>query len=301
MVDRLFQMVYLLIEKKQMTAKELAEMFEVSERTIYRDLDKLTLAGVPVYTNKGKNGGISILSDYVLDKAVLTSEEKSRIFEALNAWNEVDFQKNDMSSKIRNFFGERYQDWLEIEFSGWGDSEEDAKRFAQIKDAVLERRLIEIVYSGNNQMTTRRRVKPLKICFKDQAWYLYGYCCLKEDYRFFKLKRISELLVLKESFPMEKVGKVLEAARKKYQAGDKRMRATVAIDPKMAYRAYDELSGVTMAEDGRLRCTIVIDEIEWFVSYVLSFGPYMQVLEPAEVREQVISALSQMQSQYSSK
>ena len=79
MLNRLFQIVYLLMEKPQMTAKELADIFEVSERTIYRDIDKLTIAGIPIYTNQGKYGGISILSDYVLDKAVLTTEEKNKI------------------------------------------------------------------------------------------------------------------------------------------------------------------------------------------------------------------------------
>ena len=94
MVDRLFQMVYLLMEKPQVTAKELASMFEVSERTIYRDLDKLSMAGIPIYTSQGKNGGISILPNYILDKAVLSTEEKEKLFEALNALNEVGVEQN---------------------------------------------------------------------------------------------------------------------------------------------------------------------------------------------------------------
>ena len=125
-----FQIVYLLMEKPQMTAKELADIFEVSERTIYRDIDKLTLAGIPIYTNQGKHGGISILADYVLDKSVLTTEEKKKILESLNALNEVSLSvDNDSVSKLRSFFGEQYQDWIEIEFSSWGNSTEDAAVF----------------------------------------------------------------------------------------------------------------------------------------------------------------------------
>jgi len=112
MVDRLFQIVYLLIEKQQMTAKELADICEVSERTIYRDIDKLTVAGIPVYTNQGKNGGISLLPDYVLDKSVLTIEEKSKIYEALNAMNEVGFDKDGaVAERFQTFFGETFR-WL---------------------------------------------------------------------------------------------------------------------------------------------------------------------------------------------
>lgn len=126
MLNRLFQIVYLLMEKPQMTAKELADIFEVSERTIYRDIDKLTIAGIPIYTNQGKHGGISILPDYVLDKAVLTTEEKNKIMESLNALNEVsNFGDHDSISKLRSFFGEQYQDWIEIEFSSWGNRSED--------------------------------------------------------------------------------------------------------------------------------------------------------------------------------
>ncbi len=134
MLSRLFQMVYLLMEKPQMTAKELAEIFEVSERTIYRDIDKLTIAGISVYTSQGKHGGISILPDYVLDKAVLTTEEKDRIIESLNALNEVTpAVDKDSISKLRSFLGKQYQDWIEIEFSGWGNSSEDAATFERIK------------------------------------------------------------------------------------------------------------------------------------------------------------------------
>lgn len=175
------------MEKPQLTARELAERFEVSERTIYRDIDKLTTAGIPIYTNQGKNGGISILPNYVLDKTVLTKEEKERIFESLNALNEVAILENKSASKMQSFFGDEYQDWIEIEFSSWGKSQEDATLFAKIKDAILKHRYMKIVYSGNRGAMTEREIKPLKLCLKDQAWYLYAYCCLREDYRFFKV------------------------------------------------------------------------------------------------------------------
>ena len=137
MLNRLFQIVYLLMEKPQMTAKELADIFEVSERTIYRDIDKLTMAGIPVYTNQGKHGGVSILPDYVLDKAVLTTEEKNKIMESLSALNEVSLTVDDDSiSKLRSFLGKQYQDWIEIEFSSWGNSSEDAAIFERIKNAI---------------------------------------------------------------------------------------------------------------------------------------------------------------------
>ena len=299
MVDRLFQIVYMLMEKPQMTAKELAEVFEVSERTIYRDVDKLTLAGIPIYTNQGKNGGISILPDYVLNKTVLTKDEKDRILESLNALSEVTFSKDSESmSKLQAFLGEQHQDWIEIAFSSWGNSEEEAGVFAKIKDAILGHRFMEILYSGNQGASTKRKVKPLKLCFKDQAWYLYAYCCLREDYRFFKLKRISELTVLDAHFEPEKVGKVLPQSSRDYAQNVNTVRATLEISQDMAFRAYEELTNLTMTDHGTLVCTMDVTDVNWLVSYILSYGSHIRVLEPSEIKERVMQEIEKMRKMY---
>ena len=299
MVDRLFQIVYMLMEKPQMTAKELSEVFEVSERTIYRDVDKLTLAGIPIYTNQGKNGGISILPDYVLNKTVLTKDEKDRILESLNALSEVTFSKDsETMSKLHAFLGEQHQDWIEIAFSSWGNSEEEASLFAKIKDATLGHYFIEILYSGNQGASTKRKVKPLKLCFKDQAWYLYAYCCLREDYRFFKLKRMSQLEVSDKHFEPEAVGKVLTEGTRNYVNTKESIRVTLEISQEMAFRAYEELADVSVMDNGKLRCQMEINDKKWFTSYVLSYGSHMRILEPLEIKEYVRQEIESMKHLY---
>ena len=299
MLNRLFQIVYLLMEKPQMTAKELAAIFEVSERTIYRDIDKLSIAGIPIYTNQGKHGGISILPDYVLDKSVLTTEEKKKIMESLNALNEVSLSVDkDSVSKLRSFLGEQYQDWIEIEFSSWGNSTEDAAIFEQIKNAILEHHYMEIVYSGNQAGLVERKIKPIKLCFKDQAWYLYAYCCLREDYRFFKLKRISSITVLDTCFEPEMVGKVLPQVSTKYSAPMESVQVAFEISKEMAFRAYEELSNITVTDSGKLLCKIEVTDINWFLSYVLSYGSHMRVLEPLEIKERVKQEIEKMKHFY---
>ena len=267
MVDRLFQIIYLLMEKQQITAKELAQRFEVSERTIYRDLDKLTLAGIPVYTTRGKNGGISLLPDFVLDKTVLTTEEKTKILESLNALNEVtQSQNNQDMSKLHTFFGEHHQDWIEIEFTSWGNHAEDAQLFEQVKQAILAHQYMKIAYSGNQGTITERKIKPCKLCFKNQAWYLYAYCCLRQDYRFFKLKRMSKVRVLDTYFEPEKIGRVLPDADKSYSENMASTQVTLEISPDMAFRAYEELPDIKVAANGNLSCTIAVTDINWFTS-----------------------------------
>lgn len=299
MLNRLFQIVYLLMEKPQMTAGELADIFEVSERTIYRDIDKLTLAGIPVYTNQGKYGGISILPDYVLDKAVLTTEEKNKIMESLNALNEVSLSADDEAiAKLRTFLGEQYRDWLEIEFSGWGNSSEDAAIFEQLKSAILGHLYTEIIYSGNKEGLVERKIKPLKLCFKNQAWYLYAYCCLREDYRFFKLKRISQIEVLDIHFEPETVGKVLPKGNNSYSDNPKTIPVTLEISQEMAFRAYEELSNIEVTDNGKLLCNIEVSDINWFASYVLSYGSHIRVLKPLEFKEKVMLEIDKMKHVY---
>lgn len=299
MLNRLFQIVYLLMEKPQMTAKELADIFEVSERTIYRDIDKLTIAGIPIYTNQGKHGGISILPDYVLDRAVLTTEEKNKIMESLSALNEVSLTADDDSiSKLRSFLGKQYQDWIEIEFSSWGNSSGDALVFDQIKNAILGHFYMEIIYSGNQEGLVERKIKPIKLCFKEQAWYLYAYCCLRKDYRFFKLKRISQIEVLDVHFEPEIVGKVLPKGNNMYSDSKKNISVTLEISQEMAFRAYEELSNIVVTDKGTLLCNIEVSDINWFTIYVLSYGSHIQVLEPIELKEKVMQEIERMKHLY---
>lgn len=296
MVDRLFQIVYLLAEHPQMTAKELAGRFEVSERTIYRDIDKLCAAGIPIYTTPGKNGGISILSDYVLDKAVLTTDEKSKIFQSLNALNELNYNKNDSSiAKLRDFLGNDFQDWLEIDFSGWENGKADANLFEQIKNAILSHHYMNILYSGNQNSLVKRTIKPLKLCFKNQAWYLYAYCCLREDYRFFKLKRISEITTLDTFFEPEPVGRVLPDKSDTYE-NNSPIKTIVEISPQMAFRAFEELTDVTVSDNGNLRSAIEVNEndLNWFISYVLSYGSHMRVIEPETLKNEIQQEICKM-------
>lgn len=298
MIDRLFQIVYLLMEKPKMSAKELADIFEVSVRTIYRDLDKLTLAGIPVYTHQGKNGGISILEGYVLDKSVLTRDEKNKIMESLNALNETLSIEDKTMDKLHSFFGNQRYDWIEIDFSSWGNEQRDAEIFELVKNAILNRNYMEIVYSGSRGGLIERKIKPMKLCFKNQAWYLYAYCCLRKDYRFFKLHRIIEINVLKNHFEFEKVGKVLSESGKKYADQHESMKVIFEISQEMGFRAFEELRDVTVNEEGKILCQMEVKDIEGFIGYILSFGSCVRVLEPLELRERIVQEIHKMNHVY---
>lgn len=302
MVDRLFRIVYLLIEKPRLTAKELANLLEVSERTIYRDIDKISMAGIPIYTEQGRDGGIYIQDNYILNKTLLTDEEKIQLGASFYALNELSGLKANLdTSKFQSFFGDKLQEWLEIDFSTWGNTLNIRDMFERLKTAVMNHQYVEINYSSNTGVSSIRKIKPLKMCFKNQAWYVYGYCCLRQDYRFFKLNRISEICEVEEYFPFEKVVNVLKIPSMKDVSCVNKIKVSLEIDENMAFRAYDDFTNITRTTDNKLHCEIEInqDDMHWFFSCILSYGPSVKVLGPERVKKQLTEMIDKMSKQYS--
>ncbi|MDO4326858.1 MAG: YafY family protein [bacterium] len=186
-MSRLFEMVYILMDKKQMTAGEFAAYFEVSVRTVYRDMERLSEAGIPIYMQKGKGGGIRLLPEFVLNKSVLTEQEKKDILSSLSALEAVQFSTmKDTIHKMEKLFGEYNTDWIEVDFGLWADGEKEAILFETIKKAILRKQVIQFQYASVRGQSLTRRVEPLKLIFKGTAWYVYGFCRVREDFRFFQ-------------------------------------------------------------------------------------------------------------------
>lgn len=288
-INRMFEIIYILIDKKTVTARELAERFEVSTRTIYRDIDTLSAAGIPVYMSKGKGGGISILSDYVLNKAVLTDEEKSDILSSLRAVSAINFNKTDTAvKKLGSLFGGGGEDWIEVDFSSWYHAEEEKKLFHSIKHSILAKKVISFSYASGKGESTVREVEPLKLCFKGMARYLYAYCLLRKDYRFFKLSRIRNLTVTDRHFNRTLSKPVFEADT---MFDEQYVVLKLRISPEAAYRVYDEFEAYTLDADGSYIVELTYPRGKWIFSYISSFGQYCEVLEPKEIRDSIKAEL----------
>ncbi len=280
--NRLFEIVYILMQKKKVTAKELADRFEVSTRTIYRDIETLSRANIPIYSSKGKDGGIGLLDEYVLNKTILSEEEQNQILFALQGMRKVSGQdEKDVLEKLSILFNKQINDWIKIDFSNWGKSRSKEERFDMIKAAILNKNQIEFVYYNSNGETTKRIVEPLQIWFKDKSWYLISYCKLKEDYRIFKIARIKEIKILEEHFERE-----LPQEKKQEKYNFKNISLELEISKEMAYRVYDEFdsSEITKKDDGNFIVKVVYPENEWVYGYILSFAEYVKVLSPDRVK-----------------
>lgn len=295
-INRFFEIIYILLDKKTITARELAERFEVSTRTIYRDIETLSSAGIPVYMSKGKGGGISILEDFVLNKTVLTEDEKSDVLSSLRAVDAISFNQTDSAlQKLGSLLGEYNTNWIEVDFSSWYNSEKEADLFYDIKTAILSKKTVCFSYSSEKGEQTKREVEPLKLCFKDMSRYLYAYCTLRQDFRFFKLSRIRDLLLTDRQFErtaVEPVFKEKNLFREQY------ISLKLRLSPQMAFRVFEEFDSYTMEDDGSFIAEINYPNGKWLFPYIASFGIHCEVLEPPDLRVSIQRDLKKMLENY---
>ena len=293
--SRLFKIVYHLLDKGRATAPELAEKFEVSPRTIYRDIDALSGAGIPVYAEAGRNGGIHLMNDFVLDRAVLSEEEKQEILTALQSINST---KNIGSSqtlqKLSAIFNINSEDWLEVDFSRWGNKGTDNEKFELLKSAVIHQKCVKITYANSYGTISERIVQPLKMSYRSMAWYLKAYCTKKQDYRIFKLTRIIDLEVLTDSFCKSSFPELDETSS---QACNK---IVLRFPKQMSYRVYDEFdrTQVGKKENGDLIVSAEMPEDEWLIGYLLSFGTQVEIIEPAYLTDAVAEQAKKIYEKY---
>ena len=294
--NRLFRILYYILEKGKVTANELADKFEVSVRTIYRDIDSISSAGIPIYALQGKGGGIEIAEDFVLSKSLLSENEKQQIMSALQGLDNTTIQReNELLTKLSALFKMKNTSWIEVDFNNWQNNKMYEKTFDDIKSAILSKNIISFTYFSSNEKETDRSVKPVRLLFKSQDWYLYALCLLRNDFRYFKLSRIKNLEIHTEKFDDS-----FENVRlKKEMPHENTVHIKVKFDRKVAFRVYDEINGeITEDNDGNLYSEIEIPNDYNLYNYIFSFGDGAEVLEPKEIRMQIKEMINKMAEKY---
>ncbi len=294
--NRLFRILYYILEKGKVTASELADKFEVSVRTIYRDIDSISSAGIPIYALQGKGGGIEIAEDFVLSKSLLSENEKQKIMSALQGLDNTAIQhENELLTKLSALFKMKNISWIEVDFNNWQNNKMYEKTFNDIKSAILSKNIISFAYFSSNEKETSRRVKPVRLLFKSQDWYLYALCLLRNDFRYFKLSRIKNLEINTEMFDDSFDDVIL----KKEMPHENTVRIKVKFDRKVAFRVYDEINGEIIEDDeGNLYSEIEIPNDYNLYNYIFSFGDGAEVLEPKEIRMQIREMINKMAEKY---
>jgi predicted DNA-binding transcriptional regulator YafY len=284
--NRLLEITLILLNKSTVTARELADRFDVSTRTIYRDIDELSTAGVPVYTNKGSGGGIALLEDYSLNKAMLTEHERDSLLLALKTLQATKYPEIEgILEKIGAVFKKATAaNWVQIEFSPWGSGPNEENKFLDVKRAILECKVVVFDYINADGVLSRRNIEPMQLTFKSQAWYVWGYCRARRDFRTFRISRIRNMVVTHEDF----IRRPLESARDEEPAApsSKNVILKLRFQPNDLYRVYDDYDQdrITRNADGTYDVTVTFPEDEWVYGYIMSFGDHVEVLDPPHIR-----------------
>lgn len=275
--SRLFKILYYLLDKERATAPELAAEFEVSTRTIYRDVEALSGAGIPIYAEPGRNGGIYLLQDFILDRTILSENEKQEVLTAIQSIAATGYTGGkEMLTKLSALFNVNMRNWLEVDFSPWGKCAYDNSKFEMLKMAVIQCKEIRIVYVNMNSERSKRIIQPLRILYKSKEWYLKAFCVEKQDFRVFKLNRILELELLENTF-----------IPKEYPELENNMQHTCSqivllFSQEVAYRVYDEFDAteIEQQKNGDLIVRTEMPADSWLIGYLLSFGAQVEIREP---------------------
>ncbi len=279
--SRLFKIIYYLMENGKSTAPELAEKLEVSIRTIYRDIDIISSVGVPIYVTTGRNGGIQIDDSFVLDRLILSDKEKEDIITALKSVSIVDDRNSDTLSKLSAIFNTKNEDWLEVDFSRWGNKAQDNTMFQKLKEAIISRKMLCIVYANTRGEVIERVICPLKMVYKAKSWYIKAFCMNKSNFRIFKLTRIIQARDMEKNFdPME-----FPQEKKEMKVNYENV--ILRFPQRMAYRIYDEFEVDEIHQDDNgdfiICAPMPIDE--WLIGYLLSFGSKVCIIEPKYLKK----------------
>ena len=293
---RLFRILYYILEKGKATAGELADKFEVSVRTIYRDIDSISVAGIPIYTEQGKGGGIRLDEDFVLNKSFLSESEKEQIIAALSGMNETNtLYQGELLTKLSALFKIKNTNWIEIDFNSWKNDKFYEKLFNEIKSAILTKNMTAFTYFGSTGEKTKRKVKPVRLLFKNGDWYLYAFCLRRNEFRYFNLSRIKEFIVLVEKYEDDFEDLVL----KKETIHKDTIRIELKFDKSTAFRVYDEISEEIIADkEGNLHTSIELPADYNLYSYIFSFGDKAELVKPEEMRMQIKDKIEKMLDKY---
>lgn len=286
-INRLLEITLLLLNRGTVTAREMADRFGVSTRTIYRDVDDLSSAGVPVFTSKGRSGGVSLLENYTFNRALVTEHERDGLLLALKTLQSTRYPEIEgVIGKIGALFKNvSADDWVHVEFSPWGSGPNDSNKFTDARRAILESKVINFDYISAEGTKTRRSVEPMRLVFRGQAWYLWGYCRVRRDFRTFRISRIRNLVITGETFQRRAVEN-----KQHEDAGinlEKLVTIKLKFQPEALYRLYDDYDDerILRNTDGTCQTTITLLEDEWVYGYIMSFGSYVEVLEPPHLRD----------------
>lgn len=306
-MDRLLSITMLLLDKKRIGAKELAEKFEVSPRTIYRDIDTLNLAGIPIRSTSGVGGGFEIMENYKMDKKVFSAADLSAILTSLTGFSNM-MQGKELASalaKVKSFIPadrakeiETKINQFDLDLRPWLGNRNIQRYIETTKTALQENRLLTFDYSDQHGSSTSRMIEPYQLVLKNSQWYLQGYCLNRNDFRLFKVNRMTNLQIKKEQFsPRQYQKPQLDFTNMldKLQTNIKLRIHREVMDMVLDYCSFEHF-----IPDGNEHYLVDFPFIEndYYYNVLFSFGNKCECLEPSHVRTEMKRKIKEIAALY---
>jgi len=300
-IDRLIGILSILLQQEKVTAPFLAEKFEVSRRTINRDIEDLCKAGIPLVTTQGQNGGISIMDGYRVDRTLLTSVDMQSILAGLRSLDSVAGTNRYQQLMEKFAVGSSSvlpaNNHIVIDLASWYKTSL-APKIELLQAAIEQKEIVAFRYYAPNGESDRM-LEPYLLVFQWASWYVWGYCRDRADYRLFKLNRMLELKLAGEQFEGRELPEFKPKQQMNYQ-GEIMVKAL--FDPQMKWRLVEEygIDSFEELEDGRLLFQYEFIDKENVFSWILSHGRYVNLLEPEELRDEFRELAKEIVKRYES-
>lgn len=306
-IDRLVSMIMILLDKERISAQELANQFEVSPRTIYRDVETINMAGIPVLSTSGVGGGFEIMPQYKIDRKVFSTADLSTILMGLTGLSNM-IRGNELVNalaKVKSFIpAERAKDielkanQVMIDLSPWMDNRNLQPDLETIKTALQENKLLSFEYIDHHGNKTARTAEPYQLVLKSSHWYFQGYCYTRKDFRLFKLSRISKLQIQEESFTPRDYQKPQLDYSETFESMQTKIK--IRIHKSVMDRVLDYVSYEHFTPDGDEHYIVSYPfiENEYYYDILLGFGDKCECLEPSHVRNELKRRIHELAAIY---
>lgn len=290
--DRLYKLTLYLLNHGKSSASELAKHFEVSVRTIQRDIDALCQAGIPICAFTGTNGGYDILNDFKMNNQLATEDEYAYIATAINGLKTVTNNPvaTDIYEKISSI-SKNSSTGMILDFSVLREGDE--KLLQMLQSAVKNKQVVEFSYTNNKGEIRNHCVEPIAVIYKWYAWYMLAYNPAKQDYGIYKLVRMEGVYTTEEKFSREHMSaeEILNDCDNSYNGKDISTKIRMRCRGNAIHRIKEYLNGqlIESFEDGTVIMEIdVVENEQWWIGVVLSQGKEVEVIEPAHIKERII-------------
>lgn len=309
-IDRLLGLLSILANTDKITVQELANRFEVSKRTIFRDLDTLSRAGIPIISYPGIGGGVAIIEGYKLKNQVLSADDIKNIFTALNGLKSID-NNHSISNLIAKLVPEKenivfsQSDYV-IDLSSWFRDSITHEKAIKLHQAICKQKCVRLEYISRKDRL-KRIVEPHKLVFKQSDWYIYAFCKEREDFRLFRLNRIVSFAILEMPFQLRPISNIefesnygINLFSKSAKEGffEVILEYDVANEFELTNKFDASFFEDIPQESDKARICFYAADLSWLTDYLLGILDKVRIISPSELSNIVKQRLKKINSYY---